>query len=136
MVMIAASLHTPHANANVLCVGEDGHIEVEAASGPVCATEEIPVSREHFYDDSNSSFAWSSAGLDHCGECTDYALIAHHDIRWLGTRIQGVDVSVPVTAIAWTETPLADGTSRLCNCTPISPLSLSLAFKRSVSLQR
>ena len=60
---------TAEMRAAVLCVGDDGHTDVEILASFCCAEGELPLTRELASN--------VIAANDHCGDCVDLSLEAH-----------------------------------------------------------
>ena len=137
LVVLLATLHGPHAGGSVICVGADGHVEVEPAVGEACSEEQAEQLDAGITPAHVARPVWSASGDAHCGECTDIPYLAHHDLDRFDSRVPAVSLHARVPRSLSHEDLLGDVRIHhpLCNA-PISHASSTIGLKKSISLQR
>ena len=85
--------------AQVLCIGQDGHVEVEA-SGVGCCTdsaESAPADRSVGFD------ATHHTDVDHCGACIDIPLMASSQRVVESSSVKRPAIAIEVANLAFTD---------------------------------
>lgn len=131
------ALHAPHANGRVLCVGEDGHIEIEVGFEGSCTSDDGLVQSRRSQGHSAVRIESTSDVLDHCGECSDVPVRDYEEFQSVGPRVQSLnETKGSLSQVALTGlVPDSMLSSRPVEYS-VQPSPFSLALKRSVSLQR
>jgi len=130
-LFLGAAFHGPHADGHVLCLDENGRVDVEHAVNGSCVATHEPHSHSH-----------PSGGTDHghepghCGECTDIPLLAHEDLDDFHSRVPTVHLDAVVTPapLPYTHHRIRQAALRQKGPGPV-PGSFISGIKRSVSLQ-
>ena len=99
-VFCAAGMHQGGA-AQVLCIGEDGHVEVESPGFDCCASVEQSEPRGvPQFDASDESHT------DHCGSCIDFPIVTSSRVVAQHVSIDRPDASATVDyAVGATDQP-------------------------------
>ncbi|MFP6584145.1 MAG: hypothetical protein VCD00_16525 [Candidatus Hydrogenedentota bacterium] len=130
-------LHAPHASSLVLCIGADGHSEVEAASDGDCSSVIASEAKHRAGEFRYESARFNNAGGDHCGDCSDIPLAEHEEFSAVSTRhAVHDDLLLPSIGSLLTELNVSFRLHRLPNSDSRKSLSYSLVSLRSVLLQR
>jgi hypothetical protein len=134
VITAAGILHAPHGDAQVLCVGEDGHFAIEQAVDGVCLSQAAGSSA---HDNPVVTHNCASTG-DHCGECDDTPLGYHEEIvaRFLRKGSLKTFSPHPIFSQSSSGQSLALGRYAPSVATPTRIYSHHLSSLRSVSLQR
>lgn len=137
VVFVTGVLHTPYADGTVLCIGDDGHFDIESASDGNCISVISPETPYSSGENQYTRSAYNDSESDHCGECRDVPICDHEEVVVVTTRYATQDNWSPPSAsfVDFTIDRITypQGYSVL-NLS--QPTSFSLISLRSVSLQR
>lgn len=117
----------------VLCIGADGHIELEDGRDSDCATDVGKAASETHYD--HAALEMALEEFEDCGPCVDVAfLVSPFD----GQRASKVDVSpFPETVLQVTSQTVLPDNNRVSSQLPLSSLTTPSPFfapLRTISL--
>ncbi len=136
VAFVAGVLHTPYADGVVLCIGDDGHIDVETARDGVCSSSspENPYSSEEIQ---HERLLYNEFEREHCGECNDVPICEHEEVSSVITRHAiSKDLVLPPVISSGYEMDRVSITQGFSISKPLKLSSFSLTSLRSVSLQR
>jgi hypothetical protein len=134
--MVVALLFVGHtgASALVLCVGLDGHVDVEASSADVCTTQGAAVKAG---DRGHDPRCLGKERDDHCGSCVDFPIVVggmdrcHPMAQVSKTNVQAPVITLAILPDSILASSDAAGFVRLA---PM-PTPFSLLSTRAVSLR-
>ncbi len=131
LVIVFFPLFQGTAPGLVLCLGMDGHMEVEnSRNGSCCSSTETPL-REHFL----SSSLTPETADDHCGHCIDIPITRNgFDLRRCQSHRFSLPVLLPAHSTLFLQQPFLDTFCEKRIPAKPSPGTTVLAHFRTISL--